>query len=81
VPALIETLRDPEAYGVRENAAKALGQIGKNDVSVVEALTTATQDEDPRVRSAALKALAAVGKKREKKVTLYEIPCVSRGWG
>jgi HEAT repeat protein len=52
-PALIETLKDPNAY-VRRKATEALTNIGE---SAVPALCQALADPDPRVRVGAVRAL------------------------
>ena len=45
VPALIQTLQDPEEI-VRVSAAKALGSIGEGAVDAVPALIPLLQDQD-----------------------------------
>jgi HEAT repeat protein len=57
VPALVDTLRDPEP-AVREQAAWALGAL--DDATAVPALTTALKDADPRVRRQSAWALGAI---------------------
>ena len=56
VPALIEAMKD--APEVRRSAAKALGQIG--DRAALPVLTAALQDDDPKVRRYAARAIAAI---------------------
>ena len=59
VPLLIDAL-DSENYVTRENAAKALGQIGPGATAAIPALTRALQDDDPFVRDEATSALAKI---------------------
>jgi HEAT repeat protein len=60
VPALAETLRDPEME-VRLAVAMALESAGTHAAPAVGALTTALQDADVNVRLWSCKALGAVG--------------------
>jgi len=57
---LAEALSDPEEE-VRREAAATLGKIG--DPSVIEALKAATKDRDPKVATAAAKAVESVRKR------------------
>lgn len=61
VPALIDTLKDPEA-DVREQVAWALGAIG--DKRAVDGLVSALSDSSPAVRRQAAWALGAIGDHR-----------------
>ncbi len=59
VPALIRALEQDDYYVVRNQAAAALGSIGKGDSNVVTALVGALRDKP--VRSAAISALRQIG--------------------
>ena len=59
VPALIEALGSKDRVA-RQNAARALGQIGGQAQSAVPALTRALQDENGWVREEAASALAKI---------------------
>ena len=58
--ALVSALSAPEP-GVREVAARLLGEVGTADDATQGQLVAATRDADPRVRLAALGALAGMG--------------------
>jgi HEAT repeat protein len=59
IQSLIEALgnKDPE---VRARIAEALGQLGRDAVGAVPALTRALQDPDDGVRAAAQKAIRQI---------------------
>lgn len=59
-PALTGALQAPEP-GVREMAARLLGEDGVADDVARQALVESTRDADPRVRVAAIDALARLG--------------------
>jgi HEAT repeat protein len=59
VPALMEALKDSDAF-VRREAANSLGRIGPNAKRAVPALLVATQDRQPKVRQAATQALQQI---------------------
>ena len=64
VPALAAALRDDEDAMVRENAARALGNIGRigfGTQETVPALSMALTDPDDGVRMVAAKALGVMG--------------------
>lgn len=67
VGALIQALNDTDP-DVREEAAKALGEIG--DSEAVDPLIQALKDTDPRVRASAVEALGKIGEKRKSVVQL-----------
>jgi hypothetical protein len=58
VPALIELLRDPDAF-VQIAAIRALGEIG--DASAVAAIESVRSGSQPAIREIARKALAMLG--------------------
>ncbi|HET7291704.1 MAG TPA: M1 family aminopeptidase, partial [Vicinamibacteria bacterium] len=59
VPVLASALRADGFWGVRAEAARALGRLGGADSQ--EALAGAWRDADPRVRAEAAEAFAAIG--------------------
>jgi HEAT repeat protein len=59
VPVLIDTLGSRDRIA-RENAARALGQIGVGAKAAIPALTSALQDSHPWVQAEATKALAKI---------------------
>ena len=59
VPALIESLTDPET-DVRWSAAIGLGYYGADAEVAIPALEKATTDSDPRVREGARVALSRI---------------------
>lgn len=60
--ALVDHLRDSESDAVRSRAAELLGDLDDADPAVVDALVAAaTEDDDPRVRGAAIDALDSAG--------------------
>jgi HEAT repeat protein len=62
VPALIEILADDKApLGVRESAARLLGQLGKDAASAVPTLGKALSAKELEIRRAAASALAQMG--------------------
>jgi HEAT repeat protein len=59
VPALTESLKDPDAR-IRYYAAKALGKIGPDARNAVSALKSAMQDNDKDTRQAATDAIKRI---------------------
>ena len=63
IPALIESLKDPQA-DVRWSAAIGLGYFGAEAMSALPALEEAQRDRDARVREGAVVAISRIeGKK------------------
>jgi HEAT repeat protein len=62
VPALIESLKDPEV-DVRWSAAIGLGYYGADAKEAIPALEQAKSDHDARVREAARVAISRIGGK------------------
>ena len=60
VPALIDTLHDPD-QGVRAQAAMALARMGDKAAPAVDALVQALDDPNEEVRRGAARALGQIG--------------------
>jgi len=69
VPALIRALDDTEPL-VRQQAAYALGQYGRQDARSVNALVKALQDTDGRVAGSAAASLGRIGERADSAVPI-----------
>jgi HEAT repeat protein len=67
VPALIETLGDPDQE-VRAQAAQALARMGNKAAPAVDALVRALDDPSEEVRRGAARALGQIGSEAEEAV-------------
>jgi HEAT repeat protein len=67
VPALIETLHDPD-NSIRAQAARALARMGPKAAPALQELIAALNDEDREVRQGAARALGQIGPDAEEAV-------------
>jgi HEAT repeat protein len=68
VPALIETLHDPD-HSIRAHAARALARMGPKAAPAVPDLIVALNDPEKEVRQGAARALGQIGPDAEEAVT------------